>query len=926
MPISEQNGFVSEIRKIVQQMGGKKPAGSILTDPELASVIAKLQRPRDRVDTAISNPDGASGMTVAGAQEISRSIMARMEDNQNTMQLFPDIELAEQIVISSILAPKDMGSSELIYKLTDNRFPAVLTNELLGVLKEHISKNYKLREQCSDILSDAMFKKGSHVKAILPESAVDELINSNSVVATENIFPSDIFADRTGSSLTSMNLLGSPVPKDTTERRNPKYVLESIVNAGAGVSPSIYNEDESVRKALEGLVEVTDNYNLLKFQKLVDAISVSSVRKAVGTRLDKASMTFATESYKFFEGKKAEGKMTEEQMKQLLYRNSVSQYKPFLTIPSKDNLRRKSVGRPMVIDIPSEAAVPIHVPGSPEKHIGYMVPVDADGNFITLGSAFDNATGMAGMMSSDKSNSSLGSLLTEKARKNLATQNEQPTIENATEIYADIIEKDFLQRLANGKYGRELRLGRNMDIMRIMLIRALKAQFTRLVYVPSEYVTYFAFKYHDNGVGKSYLDDLANITSLRALVLFSKTMARVKSSIETTHVNVKLDPRDHDPAGTLEKAKHLIAKTRQQFFPHGLNRVVDLTDWISRAGIQITFEGHPKMPTTSFDFETKNMQHPPPDDGLEEDFRYQTYMHFGLSPDAVDTAAKSDFATVIEKSSIMFSKRVTVWSDAFSEDLTDYVRKILNNDNELIDALLEVLKNHKSEIDSMMTDEEKEFYTTHPKEFSEFLIYQFSSSLKVDLPKPEFTSLQNMNTSFSDRANAYKAAIEYVIDESVLPSDLGGEASNYVATLQKVWLAGLMRKWMAENNYVPEVMEISQLSEEGNPAIDLLELSESHSKNLMLAVATLLNKVKSARVATDADLAKINAGDSSSSGVSSSSSSSSEDTGGGEEGGGGEDDFSSNPFEDNGGEEGGEGGDAGGDENLTDPGKSPFDA
>lgn len=925
MPISEQNGFVSEVRKIVQQMGGKKPAGSILTDPELASVIAKLQRPRDRVDTAISNPDGASGMTVAGAQEISRSIMARMEDNQNTMQLFPDIELAEQIVISSILAPKDMGSSELIYKLTDNRFPAVLTNELLGVLKEHISRNYKLREQCSDILADAMFKKGSHVKAILPESAVDELINSNSVVATENIFPSDIFADRTGSSLTSMNLLGSPVPKDTTERRNPKYVLESIVNAGAGVSPSIYNEDESVRKALEGLVEVTDNYNLLKFQKLVDAISVSSVRKAVGTRLDKASMTFATESYKFFEGKKAEGKMTEEQMKQLLYRNSVSQYKPFLTIPSKDNLRRKSVGRPMVIDIPSEAAVPIHVPGSPEKHIGYMVPVDADGNFITLGSAFDNATGMAGMMSSDKSNSSLGSLLTEKARKNLATQNEQPTIENATEIYADIIEKDFLQRLANGKYGRELRIGRNMDIMRIMLIRALKAQFTRLVYVPSEYVTYFAFKYHDNGVGKSYLDDLANITSLRALVLFSKTMARVKSSIETTHVNVKLDPRDHDPAGTLEKAKHLIAKTRQQFFPHGLNRVVDLTDWISRAGIQITFEGHPKMPTTSFDFETKNMQHPPPDDGLEEDFRYQTYMHFGLSPDAVDTAAKSDFATVIEKSSIMFSKRVTVWSDAFSEDLTDYARKILNNDNELIDALLEVLKNHKSEIDSMMTDEEKEFYTTHPKEFSEFLIYQFSSSLKVDLPKPEFTSLQNMNTSFSDRANAYKAAIEYVIDESVLPSDLGGEASNYVATLQKVWLAGLMRKWMAENNYVPEVMEISQLSEEGKPAIDLLELTESHSKNLMLAVATLLNKVKSARVATDADLAKINAGDSSSSGVSSSSSSSSEDTGGGEEGGGGEDDFSSNPFEDNGGEEGGEGGDAGGDENLTDPGKNPFD-
>lgn len=923
MPIEDQNAFVTEIRKIVDQQGSKKPAGSILADPELASVIAKLQRPREKTETAISNPDGAGGMTAMGAQEISRTIMSRMEDNENTLQLFPDIELAEQIVISSILSPKDMGSSELIYKLVDSRFPATLTNQLLTALKEHVSKNYALREQCADILSDAMFKKGSHVKAVLPESAVDQLINSNTVVATENIFPSDIFTDKTGSSLKSLGLLGSPIPQDEKVRKNPKYVLESIANARAHVSPGLYSEDESIRNALQGLVEVSDNYNLLKFQKLLDAVSTTSVKATVGGRLDKASMVFATESYKFFEGKKAQGKISEEEMKTLLYRNSVSQYKPFATIPSRDNLRRKSVGRPMVIDIPSEAAIPIHVPGSPDRHVGYMVPVDAEGNFITLDSKYDGVAGISSMMPGDKSNGGLGSLLTEKARKNLATTSETPTIENVTEIYSDIVEKDFLQRLANGKYGRDLRVGRNTEIMQIMLIRALKSQFTRLVYIPAEYVTYFAFKYHRNGVGKSYLDDLANINSLRALVLFSKTMSRVKSSIETTHVNVKLDPRDHDPAGTLEKAKHLIAKTRQQFFPHGLNRVVDLTDWISRAGIQITFEGHPKMPTTSFDFETKNMQHPPPDDGLEEDFRYQTYMHFGLTPDAVDTAAKSDFATVIEKSSIMFSKRVTMWSDKFSEGLTDYVRKILNNDNELIEVLLETLKNQKSEIDKMLADEEKEFYNSNPVAFSEFLIYQFSSSLKVDLPKPEFTSLENMNTSFTNRANAYKAAIEYVIDESVLPSDLAGETANYVATLQKVWLAGLMRKWMAENNYVPEVMEISSLSEDGKPAIDLLEMTESHSKNLMLAITTMLNKVKDARTAAEADLRKINPGDSSSTGLDGGGGSS--DTGGesGDEGGtdGGVDDFSSNPFEGAGEETGGEGG---GDENLTDPGNNPF--
>lgn len=917
MPIKEENAFVSEVRSIVQQMGSKKPAGSILVDPEMAAVISKLRRPREKVDTAITNPEGASATTAIGAQEISRSIMTRIEDNENVIKLFPDIELAEQIVISSILAPKDMASTELIYKLVDNRFPATLTNQLLVVLKEHVSRFYKLKEQCSDILSDAMFKKGSHVKAILPESAVDELINGGAIVATESIFSTDLFADRSGDKVRHLGLLGNAKPDQTARNfSSPKMVIESIRRGtGGDYDADVYSEDENIRKAMSGLVEVTDNFHLLKFHKLVEAVSAASVKQTTGSRLEKNSMSFVTESYKFFETKKAEGRISEEEMKTLLYRNNVSSYKPFVSLPTKDNLKRKSVGRPLAIDIPSEAAIPVYVPGTPDKHIAYFVPIDGEGNFVTVDSTFEGMQGMSSMLSQDRTSTGLSNLLTEKARKNLAASDEQPTLENITELYVDILEKDFIQRLSKGKYSRDLRVGRNNEIARIMLIRALKSQFTRVVLVPAEYVTYFAFRYHRNGVGKSYLDDLANISGLRAMVLFSKTMAQVKNSIETTHVNVKLDPRDHDPAGTLEKAKHLIAKTRQQFFPHGLNRVVDLTDWISRAGIQITFEGHPKMPTTSFDFETKNNTHPMPEDGLEEQFRYQTYMHFGLTPDAVDTAAKSDFATVIEKSSVLFSKRVAVWSDKFSEHLTDYHRKILLNDNELVDRLLETMEQSKADIESILTEEEKELYSTKPELYSNFLLYQFSNSLKVDLPKPEFTTLTNMNTSFTERVNAYKAAIEYVIDSNILPAELGGEASQYVDMLKNVWLAGLMRKWMAENNYVPEVMDISTLSDDGKPAIDLLELTENHSKNIMAAATNLLSKMRAAKAAVDNDIKNLGSPESTAESTSSSSNS-----GGGDSGGAGDDLMGSNMFSgegtgdgtgDGAGEEGGEeGGDA----------------
>lgn len=101
-----------------------------------------------------------------------------MNDADNILSLFPDIELCVQIVISSVLSPKDMVQANLLYKSTEIVLPEDITSALNEIVKTHIEGYYKFKEELPTMLREVL-SKGSYVTVILPESIVDELINTN---------------------------------------------------------------------------------------------------------------------------------------------------------------------------------------------------------------------------------------------------------------------------------------------------------------------------------------------------------------------------------------------------------------------------------------------------------------------------------------------------------------------------------------------------------------------------------------------------------------------------------------------------------------------------------------------------------------------------------------------------------------------------
>lgn len=884
--MNEQHKHLTALSSL-SQTGKKIPALKVVRDqPELAAVISKLVKPRLQMPISMANGENLTAQSQGQFSQISEGLKTKLTDAETTMQLFPDMELAAQILVSSVLSPKDMVSTEILYKAEDANLPAELVSKLLETIRADLEKQYKFKEELPTIIRQVLFESGSYIKAIIPESSVDELVNNRkAVIGMESL--SDLVDEKYR--LKPLGVLGPSYvfskPPETGALGNKVIGLESFTKPAIQYLDFDYrvggNFKDKVGTESFGEIEVTDNFNILKLPKIIETNNKNKLKSKIsGTRP-------ATE----------EVKITRNDMKAMIYKGPQDTSQLFVAIKDRKATKRRSVGRPLVLRLPTEATIPVHVPGDEKQHIGYFVLVDAEGYFITR-STVESA--MHNLVSQPTEAVNMTSALMQRARRNLqAIDKNNISIDQASQIYADLIEADLTDRLKNGLYGSNAQVAKTQEVYRIMMARALANQYTRLLYIPADLVTYFAFKHHRNGVGKSLLDDLSLQTSLRAILLFAKVMAKVKSSINITRVNMTLDPNDPDPQKTVEMSIHEILRMRQQYFPLGINSPNDLVDWIQRAGFQFTFEGHPGLPQTKFDFETQNLQHQIPDDELDEMLRKQSYMALGLSPEMVDNGFNSEFATTVVSNNILMSKRVTQIQEVITHHMADYTRKIVLNDYDLRKELLQVIVDNKEAIDKYLTDDERKALSESPKDFYVELMENFVADMEVTLPRPDITSIDTQMQAFQSYDEALEKTLDAWISSEIVDNGISGEISNNIDAVKAAVKAYYLRKWMSENNFMAELNDIVTADEDGHALLDLYQLTKEHTQGLIRSALNFIRRMNGVKIASDNDLQAMGTEPSD---TTSDSGGGEEDTGGADDFGGGDDMFGGG-MDDTGGEE-----------------------
>ena len=846
--------------------GTKYPAVQLVKgNTDTAALLSKMVKSRLPADVDIAKPASHYQLNQGQLQAISDKIKSRIRDNENITQLFPDIELAIQILVSSILSPKDMIKTEIIYRAEVPILPPELLSKLNSEVKKHLEGHYHIKDDLPEILRDTLFEKGSYVKAVIPESVVDEIINGNTGVSTEAI--SEILSN--DGKPVPLGILGSPGPSRRMGTAMERF-RSDVKYTPDHTSHLTYREGDNLKEICTESLDITDNFRLLKLPLVNEAMRKERIRDIISPR----SMSMESAKVK---------KITDLELSEKLYKSKDATQQTMLVVPKMGNAKRKSVGRPLVMRLPSESVIPVYMPGNATNHIGYFVLTDIDGNPVTVDSNQDHIDGLGSAIMNQNQSQSLSSMLISKAKRNLTDSVAEPTIDQITRIYGSIVEKDLMDRLKNGIYGQDITVGDNNEIYQIMLARALANMYTRLIYVPGELVGYFAFKYFNNGVGKSYLDDIKILSSLRAIMMFAKVMAMTKNSIALTHVNITLDPNDPDPQKTLEMSTHEIVRLRQQYFPLGINSPVDLVDWIQRAGFEFSFEGHPGLPQTKFDFETKNLQHTVPDSDLDELLRKQTYMAFGLSPETIDNGFNSEFATTVVSNNILLSKRVIQLQSVITKQLSTFVRKVILNDSFIKQDLMDVLVANKGLVEKSLTEEEQTAYASNGDAFMIDVMERYVEQLYLDLPKPDVTSIETQIAAFDQYKESLEKTIDSWINSEFITSDLVGDISGNVDSVKAVVKNYFLRKWMSENGFMAELSDIVSADEDGQPTMDIYALNKNHSEGLIRSCLKYIKSLAPIKAAADQDLANMGVEEGTSTDTSEESSDTGDEFGGGED-------------------------------------------
>lgn len=826
-----------DIKQIADKINKRVPLKDVKLRRENfleASVLSKLVDDNNSLKKTNKQKDKYKDLDINRLVSMVKESSDRIKANEDIYLLFPDIALVVQTMVSVILSPKDMVTTQ--YNIFGNKkisnYPSNVVGAIIEIIKQELESYYKFKEELPNIIEESLFKKGSYFKVLLPESKVDYLINKNKNITVEDL--SNII-DKATNKFKNIGFIGPKDLKEETKPNSYNTAFESLFVTKE--TSSISNTEENIEFGTSvSKISIIDNYNILRMPKVIEQVTKQKSKNIILNTLN-------TEDYKHIN-------LQDNQIYRKMTRDNV----PIEIIKSGKDVR-ESIGRPLLLNIPTESVIPLHVPGEPNNHIAYLIMLDQEGNPISY---INNTTSPTfASNNSQKDNEGVSNFLLEKARNNLYTYSkDEEVVQGLTSIYADYIETELVERLKNGNFNRSFAISKRNDIFRIMLSRTLANQETKVLFLPADLATYFAYDYYENGVGKSLFDNIRVLLSMRGILLFAKINALSKNSIAITKVNMTLDEDDPDPVKTIEEAMHEVIRMRQQFLPIGVSSPIDLAEWVQRAGLEFTFEGHPDLPNTKFDFETNKMNFEVPDSDLEEELRKQTIMSLGLSPETIDATMSPEFATTVVENNILLSKRVTIIQNTFEKQFNKHIKTICEYDVYIKNKIINIIKENENDFKELFKKDNKHNNTDNIELNYDEIYNEIINNINFEFVKPDSITLENQKEAF----DKYKESLEVVVDlyvsaetlNKLAVEDLTDDVNDFKEMLKSYFL----RKYITEKGFISELGAALVDTENNDSIVDNIL---KHNETMSSFILHLMDKSKELKKVITADKGNIQA-------------------------------------------------------------------
>lgn len=890
-----KNTTTNTIAEMVRNNTGNIPVLDVIKNIPLATTVSKLTKSPTSEPT--HNRYGNRETIAPDVHLLYQDVVNKMtdiSDAESVMQLLPDTNLALEILVSSISSPKDMGAPHLNYIVPTTIVPHTISTRLQDVIRDYFDDDYKIATRIPEWLRHVLGETGSYPIAVIPENVIDEIINNAGISGNGATLESlsQVLNLATGE-MKSTGILGHGndvnVTADVKNKLYNQYTLESFVKQ-SDVSGRIYYTEE--QKTHYSGVHVTDNLAILSLATLSELNRSAKVKSILSPKMQ------VTEALS----------VSDRDLERLFYGRINYEHQPVVSLKKPDQSFRHSMGEPLIMHLPSESVLPVYTPGSPSRHIGYYVLLDNNHHPISRETSVNHYADMKRMTQLGQSNNFASGVISRvnKAINGCDNQiSEQARLERYIKAYGDMIETDLLARIRNGIYGETFRIGDATEIYRVMFFRALENQETQLLFIPAELMTYMAFKYNTNGTGRSLLDDLKVVNSLRVALMLAENRSMVQNSINRTNVDVTLDPHDPNPDNTMNLVMSEFFKKRSPGsggMPIGMTDPSVFEDWASKAGVTFNFKGHPSIPDMDVDIQETNTSMPVPDSDLAERMDKRASMGMGVPYENIDAANGADFEVNVLQKNALFNTRVAFYQSNFEPFLTQHAIQVMQNSPKVIGDMTDIILQEFDEVVKFALPERdipESISDSAKLQISRKLAEAFINGVKCELPKTNILPLKAKLEAFEEYETAIEKGIEIIMNDAILDETNLGELAGRGDNIRDLLKYYLLREWMIKNDFLSEINELVYPTEdEMGAGSDLYSILTAEGTNLSRVLAGFSKRMNTLSQTTDQYMQSNEITESD--GYSSDSGSSDDDSSGNDSGGGDADPF-------------GFGGDSGGD-------------
>lgn len=821
------------------------------------------------------------GMASDKAQDIddNEAIMQLLPDLQRAAQILISYVLSPTYITSG---------QELQYLPPPGLFTQNSGVQMVDRIKNYMATGFNLDGRLYDIMYKILFTKGAYCVAVIPESSLDELINpevakeSFSIQSSKQSIkeidkqlddymrPCIGFAGKKTETkenfhslstesysinfnsveVTSGNTDGSsPILYQTNNPTTSNNVVNKLVDTRIKVGDKIEYEfpkeifdidgakkdkkDAEITLSKEGrwtvnlngsgdetFVEYTDDLNMVR---------LGHIRKEATDKRIKGTLGLSRESY-IDRSNASDRQILDKVFKNIdnFVNSGYGDDNNLKVLKNNRQTYRKDLNEPLVIEYPVESIIPIYKPGTPSEHVGYLVLHDEEGAPLSKVKPVNYYRDLSNTFNSRTSGSRMASSLIQQGREMFDGMNsmidEARQIEMLSRIHGNAIIKEIIERTRQGEYGKNLDIGDSTEAFRIMFYRALAGQRTRVLFMPKDIMTYMAQDFDNKGMGRSLIDNMKVLLSLRIQFMLAQVRAGIANSIPETVATVRIDEKDPDPKKTIQIAQALTLKTRLTAgLMVGASNVQTIEDRINQSNIRLAIESdHPKVPNIGHDITRNTADIPAPDNDTAELINRLVQMGTFLPPELVDNSYGVDFAREVLQQNFLVGMVVKQIQTKQNPYFTEFVKKLILASPTLRIELKETVKSNLNDILDVLNeasdDKIDKDALSHDslRTIIDYITDKFIAGLVVKLPEKANDNDEMINDQISKMEARIDKTLDYIYSEESLPNDvLGEEASNFIGQYRGLIKAEIMRNFLIESGFGTEVMDFITVSDDG---------------------------------------------------------------------------------------------------------------